>query len=125
MDRELIPAFETMKACQPKIMHYKICSTFDSSSGIGSIGHVIQLARRFEPDLSYVPLLVGAPGLRRYTVFGHHFVADMGVVHWLDRHPTMSHHPKTPMHESDLRLHLSEQIAARMELMSLLDLEGD
>ena len=125
MEKELTPAFEAMNACHPKIVHYKICSTFDSSPEIGSIGHAIALARRILPHQSYVPLLVGAPSLRRYTVFGHHFAADASAVYRLDKHPTMSRHPKTPMLEADLRIHLGRQIEARIDLMSLLDLEGE
>jgi len=34
-------------------------------------------------------------------------------VHRLDRHPVMSRHPSTPMHEADLRLVLGEQLAGR------------
>lgn len=45
----------------------------------------------------------------RYTVFGHHFAAEHGAVHRLDRQPTMSAHPATPMDESDLAVHLGRQ----------------
>jgi 3-oxoisoapionate kinase len=47
--------------------------------------------------------------LGRYTVFGNLF-ARSGLdtePFRLDRHPTMRHHPVTPMDEADLRLHLA------------------
>ena len=44
------------------------------------------------------PIVVGAPKLGRYCVFGNLFARHNvdGVVHRLDRHPTMSVHPTTP-----------------------------
>jgi uncharacterized protein YgbK (DUF1537 family) len=72
-----------------------------------------------------VPVLAGSPPLRRFTVFGNHFAAAGEDVHRLDRHPTMSRHPSTPMHEADLRLHLARQGAPGAALMSITDLEGD
>jgi uncharacterized protein YgbK (DUF1537 family) len=63
--------------------------------------------------------------LRRYTVFGNHFAAAGEEVFRLDRHPTMSRHPVTPMHEADLRVHLSHQTRAGVALMSLPELAGD
>src|SRR5688500_4005655 len=41
MERTLHPAFEAMRACGAPIVHYKVCSTFDSSPTIGSIGRAI------------------------------------------------------------------------------------
>ena len=41
MDETLGPAFEALKAFDAPFVHYKICSTFDSSPEIGSIGHAI------------------------------------------------------------------------------------
>ena len=52
------------------------------------------------------PMIVGAPRLARYQVFGNLFAAVDGVGYRLDRHPTMSRHPVTPMDEADLRVHL-------------------
>ena len=66
-----------------------------------------------------------APPLRRYTVFGNHFAAAGDEMFRLDRHPTMSRHPVTPMHEADLRVHLSRQTQANIGLMSLPELAGD
>src|ERR1043165_4081569 len=41
MERELRPALKKMKALGAPHVHYKVCSTFDSSPKIGSIGRVI------------------------------------------------------------------------------------
>jgi len=72
-----------------------------------------------------ISVLAGAPPLRRYTVFGNHFAAAGDEVFRLDRHPTMSRHPVTPMHEADLRVHLARQTQASIGLMSLPELAGD
>jgi hypothetical protein len=50
----------------------------------------------------------GGPGAAgRYQAFGNLFATVEGTAYRLDRHPTMSRHPVTPMTEADLRLHLS------------------
>ena len=41
MEKMLLPAFEQMRATGTKHVHYKVCSTFDSSPTIGSIGKAI------------------------------------------------------------------------------------
>src|SRR5215467_8536109 len=41
---KLRPALAALKALEPRHVHYKVCSTFDSSPEIGSIGAVIDLA---------------------------------------------------------------------------------
>lgn len=108
LDAEVRPALEALAALGPRIVQYKACSTADSSPTVGSIGRVIELARDvFGPDA--VPVLFAQPDFGRFTAFGHHFAAEGGVVHRLDRQPTMSRHPVTPMHESDLAVHLSRQ----------------
>jgi uncharacterized protein YgbK (DUF1537 family) len=68
------------------------------------------------------PSIVGAPRLRRYQVFGNLFAAVDGVGHRLDRHPTMSRHPVTPMHEADLRRHLAAQTTRPIELIDMVQL---
>jgi uncharacterized protein YgbK (DUF1537 family) len=62
---------------------------------------------------------VAAPHLGRFVVFGHLFAATGGEVYRIDRHPTMAHHPATPMHEADLRLHLSSQTDLPIGLVDL------
>ena len=47
------------------------------------------------------------------------FAAAGGEVYRIDRHPTMAHHPATPMHEADLRLHLSQQTDLPIGLVDL------
>lgn len=125
MDRDLAPVLRALWDAGAPLLHYKVCSTFDSSPQVGSIGHVARMARAALNDGATVSVLAGSPPLRRYTVFGHHFAAAGEEVHRLDRHPTMARHPVTPMHEADLRLHLADQGAHGAALMSVLDLDGD
>jgi uncharacterized protein YgbK (DUF1537 family) len=127
LEAELGPALEAVCRLRPRHVHYKVCSTFDSSAQVGSIGRAIEVGRRVVGS-SYVPLLVGSPALGRYCAFGNLFAAEVvgggeGRVFRLDRHPTASRHPITPMGESDLRRHLSDQTPARVVLFDLLDLE--
>jgi 3-oxoisoapionate kinase len=92
------------------VLHYKCCSTFDSAPQIGSIGTAARCLRAFMPN-PFVPILGGQPSIGRFCVFSTVFAASGqgGAVHRLDRHPTMAHHPVTPMHEADLRRHLRAQ----------------
>lgn len=106
--REVRPALEALTALGPHVVQYKACSTADSSPTIGSLGRVLELAREVF-GTAPVPALFAQPDFGRYTVFGHHFAAEDGVVHRLDRQPTMSNHPSTPMRESDLAAHLALQ----------------
>lgn len=121
MDAELPKAFAALAALRAPILHYKVCSTFDSSPEIGSIGRAIELGTQVMPG-RWSPTIVGAPRLKRYQVFGHLFAAVDGVGYRLDRHPTMSRHPVTPMGESDLRRHLAAQTTRRAELIDMLQL---
>lgn len=123
--QEVKPVMEVLSQLPVSVIHYKTCSTFDSSPEFGSIGEAIRVTLPCFEQQDTVPLLVGAPALGRYTVFGHHFARYDGEVYRLDRHPVMSRHPVTPMAESDLRLHLQKQLDARMELVSIVDLQGD
>lgn len=123
--KEVGPVMESLSQLGAPIVHYKTCSTFDSSPQFGSIGEAIRVSRPFFPGQATVPLLVGAPALGRYTLFGQHFARMDGNVYRLDRHPVMSRHPVTPMGEADLRLHLQEQLDEEVGLMNILELEGD
>jgi 3-oxoisoapionate kinase len=115
MDRELPQVFRWLKALEARFCHYKVCSTFDSGPEVGSIGRAIDIgAQVFEQ--SVVPILVGAPQLKRYTFAGHLFADYQGEIYRIDRHPVMSRHPVTPMAEADLRVHLSQQTARRAVL---------
>lgn len=121
MESELPPIFGALHGLGAPLVHYKICSTFDSSPTIGSIGQAIEIGWRiFEPDA--VPMMVGAPPLKRYLVFGNLFATVGETTHRLDRHPTMSKHPITPMNESDLRLHLGKQTPRLIGLLDVLHL---
>lgn len=124
MEAELRPVFERFLEIGATVTHYKTCSTFDSSPQVGSIGKAVEVARDYFTDQKVIPLLVGAPPLGRYTLFGNHFARMHNTVYRLDRHPVMSKHPVTPMNEADLRIHLSGQSAERVGLMSILDLDG-
>ncbi|HTB82360.1 MAG TPA: four-carbon acid sugar kinase family protein [Candidatus Sulfotelmatobacter sp.] len=122
MKRELKPAFRALKKLGARHVHYKVCSTFDSSPEIGSIGCVMDLAGEIFPA-SFIPLLVAAPALGRYTVFGNHFarfgIGSAGEIHRLDRHPSISRHPVTPMTEADLRVHLAKQTKKKIALFDI------
>ena len=125
MDSEFEPVLRQLWSLGAPVTHYKVCSTFDSSPGIGNIGHVADMAHRTLVPGQVISILAGAPPLRRYTVFGNHFAAAGEEIYRLDRHPTMSRHPSTPMHESDLRVHMSHQTKSSISLMSVTDLAGD
>jgi 3-oxoisoapionate kinase len=108
MDVHLPAIFEWLKSLEARYCHYKVCSTFDSSPKIGNIGKATDIgAAVFNQDM--VPMIVGAPQLKRFTFAGHLFAAYQGDVYRIDRHPVMSRHPVTPMHEADLCLHLAAQ----------------
>lgn len=126
MELELRPVFERLSKVAVPVIHYKTCSTFDSSPEIGNIGKAIELAMDYYSSQKIVPLLVGAPPLGRFTLFGQHFARMHNTVYRLDRHPTMSKHPITPMNEADLRLHLTKQMSVpkSIGLMNILELEG-
>ncbi|MGN6127309.1 MAG: four-carbon acid sugar kinase family protein [Humibacter sp.] len=123
LEAELLPVFEALASLHPRILQYKACSTADSSPYIGSLGRVIELGRSVVPTAT-VPVLFAQPDFGRYTVFGHHFAAENGVVHRLDRQPTMSTHPSTPMDESDLALHLARQTALPIEHLPFTSYES-
>jgi uncharacterized protein YgbK (DUF1537 family) len=124
MEQELRPIFEKLSKLQASVIHYKVCSTFDSSPGIGSIGKAIELSRDYFTGQRIIPVLVGVPSLGRFTLFGQHFARMHDQVHRLDRHPSMSRHPVTPMLEADLRIHLCRQISDQITLMNILELDG-
>lgn len=123
MERELKPALMALKKLGARHVHYKVCSTFDSAPHVGSIGRVMDVAAKIFPA-PFIPLLVAAPALGRYTIFGQHFarygIGSTGAIHRLDRHPSISKHPVTPMTEADLRLHLAKQTRKRIALLDIL-----
>jgi len=125
MEKTLLPAFKKIKQSGVKHIHYKICSTFDSSPVIGSIGKAIDTGALVFPK-KFVPLLAAAPVLGRYCLFGNLFarmgIGSEGAIHRLDRHPSMSKHPVTPADESDLRLRLKKQTKKKTGLLDITQL---
>jgi len=123
MEAELRPKFTRLKKLGAPLTHYKVCSTFDSSPKVGSIGRAIDIGWEvFDPP--FVPLMVGAPVLKRYVAFANLFATVDDETYRIDRHPTMSRHPITPMDEGDLRLHLAKQTGKTIALLNLLHLSG-
>ena len=110
MDSQLPAVFSALAALPVPLVHYKVCSTFDSSSVVGSIGHVMDLARAAF-GAGAIPIIAATPALGRYCVFGNLFArsASDGLIHRLDRHPIMRTHPVTPMTEADIVRHLGGQ----------------
>jgi uncharacterized protein YgbK (DUF1537 family) len=130
MEKVLRPAFQQIATLKPSHVHYKVCSTFDSSPDVGSIGKAMDVGASIFNN-RFIPLVIGAPALGRYCVFGNLFarmgIGSDGVIYRLDRHPSMSKHPVTPSDESDLRLHLSKQTDKKTGLVDVLTLakKGD
>jgi len=108
LDAEVRPALEALRDTRAGIVQYKACSTVDSSPQIGSLGRVLEIGREVFGQAP-TPVLFAQPDFGRYTAFGHHFAAEGGTVHRLDRQPTMSTHPSTPIDESDIALLLGRQ----------------
>jgi len=91
----------------PGFLHLKICSTFDSGPDIGNIAVLVQALAR-AAGIADIAVLGGQPSLGRFAVFATLFARGPdGQVHRIDRHPVMSAHPVTPMHEADLIRHLA------------------
>jgi uncharacterized protein YgbK (DUF1537 family) len=124
MDEHLTPALAWLKTLGAAFCHYKVCSTFDSSPSIGSIGRAIDIGQKLFAQAN-IPLVVGAPQLKRYTAFGNLFAAYRGRTYRIDRHPVMARHPVTPMSEADLCLHLGRQTDKTIGLADLTMLKAD
>jgi uncharacterized protein YgbK (DUF1537 family) len=123
MDVHLRAAFEWLKTLDAALCHYKVCSTFDSAPHVGNIGRAIEMGRAVFGK-ACVPLIVGAPQIRRYTAFGELFAAYQGRNYRIDRHPVMARHPVTPMDEANLLLHLSRQTALSSALLDMVSLSA-
>jgi len=121
MDENLPAVFETLASLQPRVVHYKVCSTYDSSPTVGSIGRATDIGTRVVGG-SWSPAIIGAPQLGRYQAFSNLFAVADGVRYRIDRHPTMSRHPVTPMNEGDLRLHLAAQTKRPVHGIDLVDI---
>ncbi len=120
MRAALEPVARFFAGCGAPVLHYKCCSTFDSAPHAGSLGEAVRV---FGAALGGGPALIvgGQPSLGRYCAFGQLFATAQagGPVVRIDRHPTMSRHPVTPMDEADLRLHLRRQGLVPVELLDL------
>ena len=103
----------------PEVLLYKVCSTFDSSPTVGSIGRALELIAEAYPNHGPVPVAPAQPGFGRYTAFSQHYGVYDDQVYRLDRHPVMAHHPSTPMSEADLRKVLAAQLASGQEPAAL------
>ena len=124
MDAHLPPVFDALTATGAPVIHYKVCSTFDSAPHVGSIGRVVELAAERFPG--WMPMIVADPGMGRYQAFGNLFATAHGTVHRLDRHPVMAIHPVTPMDEADLGRHLARQTGEAIGLVDVVAMkQGD
>jgi uncharacterized protein YgbK (DUF1537 family) len=120
MDQELPFIFRSLNDLGAEVVHYKVCSTFDSSPSVGSIGHAMDIARATFGS-HVIPIVAGTPALSRYCAFGNLFARSGtdGLTYRIDRHPIMSVHPVTPMVEADLTVHLGQQTQMRIEKFTL------
>jgi 3-oxoisoapionate kinase len=125
LDTHLPGVFSALAALPTPLVHYKVCSTFDSAPATGSIGRVMELACDAFPQ-PLVPVVAATPALGRYCLFGHLFARSGtdGQVYRIDRHPIMSVHPVTPMHESDLARHLGRQTTMPIGHLPLTRFDG-
>jgi uncharacterized protein YgbK (DUF1537 family) len=105
---ELAPVGAFFRDLGIRVLHYKSCSTFDSAPECGNIATAVEILRGYVGHET-VAIVGGQPSLGRYCAFSNLFASfgANGAVYRLDRHPTMSRHPATPMGEADLRRHLS------------------
>ena len=118
MEENLPAVFDLLAATGAPVIHYKVCSTFDSAPHVGSIGRAIDIAaRRFD---GWTPMIIADPGMGRYQAGGNLLAAVQGAVHRLDRHPVMSRHPVTPMDEADLGRHLASQTNRKVGLVDFV-----
>ena len=123
MDEQLPPIYGRLRQLGAPLVHYKVCSTFDSAPETGSIGRALELGLEAF-GASWAPIVVGAPNLSRYQAFGNLFATVGEETYRIDRHPTMSRHPVTPMDEGDLRRHLARQTKAGTSLIDLVTLKS-
>jgi len=124
MRRELPRIFHRLREIGAPVVQYKVCSTFDSSPETGSIGCAIDIGRDVFANES-VSVVPAAPLLGRYVVFGNLFAGAGDGVYRIDRHPSMSLHPITPMDEGDLLVHLARQTASQVTGVNLLQLRSN
>lgn len=119
MTERLTGDLQYLASLRAPIVHYKVCSTFDSSPEIGSIGRVMEIAKSMFGG-GPTPIVGGTPSLQRYCVFGNLFARSGtdGKIYRIDRHPIMSVHPVTPMNEGDLSVHIARQAPLKIEKLT-------
>lgn len=121
--RETLPGIlASLRATGAGLVHYKMCSTLDSAPEVGSVGCAAEIGLQ---DGGAALMVVAAPRIGRWQVFGTLFARHSAGISRLDRHPTMSRHPVTPMEEADVRLHLARQTNLPLGLVNILDLKTD
>ena len=119
LTKEVQDAFGLLRCLGPRHIQYKVCSTFDSSPVVGSIGVALETVQELIDDRP-VAIAPAQPQFGRYTVFGNHFAVEPGgAISRLDRHSSMSQHPTTPMRESDLRRHVAFQTGLPLALVDI------
>lgn len=118
MDRHLPSLFAFLDATKAELVHYKICSTLDSSPSSGSIGRAIDLAIG-QFGAATVPVVTAAPQIGRYQAFGNLFCSFENEIYRLDRHPVMARHPITPMNDADVARHLAHQTDVPVRCLNL------
>lgn len=125
MDAQLPPVFAALAQCGAPIVHYKVCSTFDSAPGVGSIGRAMEIAQPIFRN-RFIPVVGSTPALQRYCLFGHLFAraGTDGRMYRIDRHPIMSVHPVTPADDSDLLGHLGRQSGLPMARLDFPAIEA-
>ena len=120
MEENLPAAYASLQ--KASVVHYKTCSTFDSSPSVGSIGKAMDIGLdQFDAPAAIV---VAAPYIGRYVSFGILFATAGDEIYRIDRHPTMAHHPVTPMHEPDLIKHLALQTDLNISKLTLSEMEN-
>ncbi len=122
MDQNLPDIYAFLKSVGARVRHYKVCSTLDSSPSVGSIGRAVDLGLA---EGEWAPLVMGAPAIGRYQTFGNLFAQAGSDIYRLDRHPTMSMHPVTPMDEGDVGRHLAKQTTKEIGLINFLEIKND
>ncbi len=123
MDEHLPKVFAAMRSLGAPVNHYKVCSTFDSAPHTGSIGRAMELGAQAFAS-AWIPIMAAAPHLGRFVLFSNLFARAQDAIYRIDRHPTMSRHPVTPMDEADLRLHLARQTSLPIGSVDLLALRS-
>lgn len=122
MDENLPRLYDLLEKIQAPIVHYKLCSTFDSAPHIGNVGRAAEIGKgKFKNQ--WIPMVVSDPGMGRFQAFGNLFAHANGIGYRLDRHPTMSKHPITPMNEADLGLHLKQQTSLSVGLIDFVSMK--